>query len=288
MGRIVLDRVTVDIPIFDAGGRSLKNEVLRSVTGGKLKAHDSGVKIVRALHDVSLTLNHGARLGLIGHNGAGKSTLLRVMAGIYEPTGGSVTIEGEIASLFNIGFGMDADATGWDNIIIRGMMLGHSRREIAALAPEIGALSGLGEFLDVPIRTYSTGMKTRLAFAISSSIKPEILLIDEGIGTGDAGFLKQAQDRLHSFIGSAGVLVIATHSLQLLRTWCTEGVWLEHGKPILQGPIEEVLSAYNTSRHGSAGAKPGAGLKPGARPGTGKPAGKPENKPSGKAKTAKP
>ncbi|MCY1669371.1 ABC transporter ATP-binding protein [Rhizobium sp. SL86] len=248
MTRIQLDHVVVDIPIYDAGNRSLKNNILAAATGGQIRSRVNSKRVViRPIDDVSLAIEHGARLGLLGHNGAGKSTLLRVLAGIYEPTAGSVEIEGDVASMFDIGFGMDPDANGWENIILRGMYLGYSRDEISRRSTDIAALTGLGEFLDMPLRTYSAGMSTRLAFAVSTSIKPDILLIDEGIGAGDAAFLVQANERMKTFIGEAGILVMASHSNDLLRAWCAEGLWMEHGRIRMQGPIEAVIAAYEES-----------------------------------------
>lgn len=245
MARISLSDVTVDIPIYEPAGRSLKNNILSTATGGQIRprAGTTGT-VIRAIENLTLDVEHGSRIGLIGHNGAGKSTILRVMAGIYEPTRGRVSIEGEVASLFDIGFGMDPEAAGWENIILRGMYLGFSRGDIEARSEEIGKASGLGEFLDMPLRTYSAGMSTRLAFAVSTSLKPEVLLIDEGIGAGDAAFLAQAQERLQAFIGEAGVLVMASHSNDLLSAWCTEGLWMEHGKMRMRGPIDVVIGAY--------------------------------------------
>ena len=248
MAKISLKDVVVDIPIYGASHRSLKNSILASATGGQIKpCEGTGSVVIRAIEGLTLDIEHGTRLGLLGHNGAGKSTILRVMAGIYEPSIGTAEIDGEVASMFDIGFGMDPESSGWENIILRGMYLGYSRKEIEARAEEIGALTGLGEFLDMPLRTYSAGMSTRLAFAISTSIKPEILLIDEGIGAGDAAFLAQAQERMRTFISNAGILVMASHSNDLLRAWCKEGLWMEHGRMRMRGPIDDVLAAYTKS-----------------------------------------
>jgi len=253
MAEILVESVTVDIPIFDASSRSLKNNVLAAATGGQIRPRQGTGKIsVRAVDNFSLHLEHGSRLGLVGHNGAGKSTILRVLAGIYEPTFGRVHVEGEVAAIFDIGFGMDPEATGWENIILRGMLLGYSRREIEAKLDEIGALTGLGEFLDMPLRTYSSGMATRLAFAVSTSITPEILLIDEGIGAGDAAFLAQARERMQTFVGEAGLLVIASHSNALLKRWCETGLWMEHGQIRMFGEIEEVIEAYQENAEAGA------------------------------------
>ncbi|WP_427026021.1 ABC transporter ATP-binding protein [Aureimonas ureilytica] len=247
MASITFENVSVDIPVFNASNRSLKNNVLSAATGGQIQPRDSGRIAVRAIDDLSLELTHGTRVGLIGHNGAGKSTMLRVIAGIYTPTGGRVTVEGDVAPMFDIGFGMDPDATGWDNIILRGMLLGYSKREIQAKAHDIALVSDLGEFLDMPLRTYSAGMSTRLAFAVSTSIQPDILLIDEGIGAGDAAFIAQARERMRTFVGEAGLLVLASHADDMLRQWCQTGIWMEHGRMRMHGGIEEVLAAYQAS-----------------------------------------
>lgn len=249
MASIQFTNVSVDIPIYDASSRSLKNNVLAAATGGQIKPREGRGRVsIRAIDGLSLNLQHGARIGLVGHNGAGKSTILRVIAGIYEPTGGSLEVQGDVAAMFDIGFGMDPEATGWENIVLRGMLLGYSRKEIEARSSEIGVWTGLGEFLDMPLRTYSAGMATRLAFAVSTSITPDILLIDEGIGAGDAAFLAQAKERLRSFIGDAGLLVMASHSDNLLKEWCTTGLWMEHGRMRHMGPIEETLAAYAASQ----------------------------------------
>ncbi|WP_062011486.1 ABC transporter ATP-binding protein [Aureimonas sp. AU4] len=251
MASVTFEDVVVDIPIYDASSRSLKNNVLAAATGGQIRPREGRGKVaIRAVDSMTLRFDHGDRVGLIGHNGAGKSTILRVISGIYEPTGGRVRVEGEVAAMFDIGFGMDPEATGWENITLRGMLLGYSKREIERRAPQIGADTGLGEFLDMPLRTYSAGMATRLAFAVSTSIRPEILLIDEGIGAGDAAFIEQAQQRLRTFIGEAGLLVMASHSNSLLREWCRTGLWLEHGRIRMQGEIAEVIAAYE--KHVSA------------------------------------
>ena len=254
MSSIVLENVTVDIPILGAGTRSLKNSLLSAATGGTIKVRDGYKLSVRAVDNLSLSLKRGDRLALIGHNGAGKSTLLRVMAGIYPPSEGSVRVEGRIAPIFDLGFGMDPDSTGWDNIVLRGIALGLSLDEIRASTDEIAEVSELGDFLDMPIRTYSAGMSARLAFAISTSVKADVLLIDEGIGAGDASFINKAKQRTNRMIEEAGLLVLASHSDQLVMDWCTQGLWMEHGKSRMIGPVAEVLWHYRTSVEAAAAA----------------------------------
>ncbi|MBC8130468.1 MAG: ABC transporter ATP-binding protein [Rhizobiaceae bacterium] len=249
MASIKLDAVSVDIPIYNSSNRSLKNNIISAATGGQIKVREGGRVSVRALDQVTLHIEHGARIALIGHNGSGKSTILRVMAGIYEPTGGRVAVEGQVAPLFDFGFGMDGDSTGWENIMLRGVLLGLSQSEVRERIDEIAAVSDLGEFFDMPIRTYSAGMVTRLAFAVSTSVKTDILLIDEGIGAGDAAFLERAKARMTTFIGEAGLLVLASHSDALIREWCDTAVWMEHGCIRQHGPIDDVIAAYHQSLH---------------------------------------
>jgi ABC-type polysaccharide/polyol phosphate transport system ATPase subunit len=257
---ILLDGVTVDFPIYSGGGRSLKKTLVAIGTGGRIMRGGGRVS-VEALQDVSFQLDHGDRLGLVGHNGAGKTTLLRVMAGVYEPTVGRVRVAGRISTIFDFTLGLDFDATGYENIALQGMLLGLSRRAVAVLIDEIAAFTDLGDYLDMPIRTYSGGMLTRLAFAVATAIDPEVLLMDEWIAAGDAEFFNRAEARLHALVERAGILVLASHSLTLIRRYCNKVLWLEHGKLKAIGPVDEVLEAAGlsagppapTSRLGVAG-----------------------------------
>src|SRR5581483_10907553 len=208
--------VSVVFPIFDAGGRSLKSHVLRATTGGRIGASSAGVSEIVALDGVSLHLNHGDRIGLIGHNGAGKTTLLRVIAGIYEPCAGSVAVEGKVAPVFDIAHGIDPESTGFENIRVRGLLLGMTTEEIASRFDEIVEFTGLGDFLRMPVRTYSQGMNARLAFAVSTAISPEVLLLDEGLVAGDSRFMEQADRRLEELVSRTGILVLASHSDAML------------------------------------------------------------------------
>ena len=255
MASMILEGLTVSFPIYDSNSRSLKKRLLGSATGGQIRA-DTGPTVVRALDNVSLHLRHGDRVGLIGHNGAGKTTLLRAMAGIYEPEEGRVAIDGHVAPLFDIALGMDPESTGRENITLRGLYLGMSPVEIGQKLDEIAEFTELGSFLDLPMRTYSAGMRIRLAFAIVTSIKPDILLLDEGIGAGDAAFLAKAQERLTEFLGSAGIVVLASHSDHLVKSLCTRCVLLNHGKVISQGETEDMLKEYESLKRSSA-AEPG-------------------------------
>jgi ABC-2 type transport system ATP-binding protein len=241
---IWLDHVSLAYPIYDSSSRSLRRQIISAGTGGRVRL-DAGKHVqVQALDDVSFTLEHGDRLALIGHNGAGKSTLLRVLAGIYEPLAGRMSVEGRTVPLFDISLGMDNEATGYENIRLRSMMLGLSRAESDAKTEEIGDFAELGSFLDMPVKTYSAGMRARLAFAISTCVEPEILLLDEGIGAGDAAFMEKANRRLESFIQRTGILVLASHSEALVRSWCTKGMLLHQGRIVALTSVDEALACY--------------------------------------------
>jgi ABC-2 type transport system ATP-binding protein/lipopolysaccharide transport system ATP-binding protein len=246
-----LDGVTVDFPIYSGGSRSLKKTLVTIGTGGRIQRGGGRVS-VEALKDISLRLGHGDRLGLVGHNGAGKTTLLRTMAGVYEPSAGRVRASGRIATIFDFTLGLDFDATGYENITLQGMLLGLSRKGISTLVDEIAAFTDLGGYLDMPIRAYSAGMLTRLAFAVATSTDPDILLMDEWIETGDADFFQRAEARLNTLIQRAGILVLASHNLALIRHYCTSAVWLEHGQVKAIGPVEEILEATGMSQAGAA------------------------------------
>ncbi|MBJ6127835.1 ABC transporter ATP-binding protein [Microvirga splendida] len=246
MALIKLENITLEFPV-----QALKSDRRRSSDerpiGGQLSSGQSGHMIVRALDQLSLTLGPGDRLALLGHNGAGKTTLLRVMAKLYAPTHGRVTIQGRVAPLLNLGFGMDMDSTGYDNIFIRGLFLGMSKAELKKKADVIAEFSELGDFLDLPMRTYSSGMRARLAFAISTHVETDILLLDEVVATGDARFFKKANEKLESFARDSKLLVLASHSNKVLRELCNKALLLEHGRAKAFGPIEEVIETYAAS-----------------------------------------
>ncbi|GDY31224.1 galactan export ABC transporter ATP-binding subunit Wzt/RfbE [Gandjariella thermophila] len=232
----------VDFPIFDAKSRSLKKLVLGKV-GGKIGT-DSKVPIIEALRDITVSFKQGDRVGLVGHNGAGKSTLLRLLAGIYEPTRGSARIEGKVAPVFDLGVGMDPEISGYENIIIRGLYLGMTRKQMEERVDEIAEFTELGDYLSMPLRTYSTGMRVRLALGVVTSIDPEILLLDEGIGAVDAAFLEKARDRLTDLVKRSGMLIFASHSDEFLFELCNTAIWMDEGRIRMQGGLREVLTAY--------------------------------------------
>ena len=250
MARINLKNVVVDFPIVNASSQSLQLRLFQSL-GGKLTSHHKTV-VVRALDGVDLALGDGDRLGIIGHNGSGKTTLLRVLAGVYVPGQGSATIEGSVSSFTDLTLGMDPESTGWENIIFRCAFMGMSFREAKRRSSAIAEFSELGEYLNLPTRTYSSGMFLRLAFAISTSVEPEILIMDEMISAGDSQFIEKAKRRLREVVDKANILALASHDMKVIQKICNKVVWLEHGTIKQFGPPERVVQAYE-SVHGNAG-----------------------------------
>ena len=239
-----LESVTVEFPVYNTSARSLKNRLLHHGTGGRIARGAGNRLLVRALDKVSLSFAHGDRIGLIGPNGAGKTTLLRVLAGAYEPTRGRVWRHGRTASLLNVSLGIDSEATGYENIMTRGLFLGLMPEQVRERMDEIAAFTELGDFLAMPVHTYSAGMRLRLAFAVCTCFEPEILLMDEWLGVGDRSFVEKARRRLAEFVERAGILVLASQNSDLLKRVCTTGAVLDAGRLVAKGPIDEVLTEY--------------------------------------------
>ncbi|HLB43231.1 MAG TPA: ABC transporter ATP-binding protein [Gammaproteobacteria bacterium] len=245
MTRIDLQAVYVEFPIYDISKRSLKKDFLRIATGGNVARDVNQHIVVSALKNISLAFNQEDRIGLIGHNGSGKSTLLRLLARIYEPTQGKVNIIGHISPMLDIALGVELEFTGYENIYIRGTLLGLTRKQIKQQADEIAELTGLGDYLAMPVRTYSSGMKVRLAFAISTSVKPDILLIDEVFGAGDAEFVQRARQKMISLLHQSNIVVMATHSDELIKEFCNKALLLESGQVKYFGSVETALDIYH-------------------------------------------
>lgn len=243
MAHIIFEHVNIDFPIYNAKNRSLKNKVMQAATGGKVSFGADGT-VIRSLEDVSFEIHEGERVGLVGHNGAGKSTLLRALSNVYAPTVGRAEIVGEIGSLVDIGLGIDGEATGRENVFIRGALLGLKRKEIEDRFDEIVEFSELGEFINMPVRTYSSGMHLRLAFAVATIIRPDILLMDEWLSVGDAAFNEKAEQRLNNLVKSSRILVIASHSRELIERTCNRVMWFEHGRLKLDSDPHTVCQAY--------------------------------------------
>lgn len=245
MASIDLTEVSVSYPIFNSHSRSLRS-ALFSKLGGTIVSHNQ-TRVVEAIRNLSLHLKDGDRIALLGHNGSGKTTLLRTLAGVYPPQSGTVDIKGSITSFTDITLGMDLEASGWDNIIFRCAFMGLTFREAQALSPSIAEFSELGEFLDMPVRTYSSGMFVRLAFAISTSIEPEIVIMDEMISAGDAGFIDKASRRIELLLNKACIFVIASHDVSITQRFCKTALWLEKGVAKAIGPIKETTEKYLAS-----------------------------------------
>ena len=244
MAKINFFQAGVEIPIFNSNGRSLKTKFLQIASGGKLYCDNGGYVVVRVLQNLNFQFSDGDRVGLIGHNGAGKSTLLRMLNGVYAPTTGHVSMSGQVASLIDISLGIDHENTGRENIYLRGALLGLSKKEIKSKLDQIVEFSELGEFIDMPVRTYSSGMHLRLAFSVSTIVQPEILLMDEWLSVGDESFRCKAEARMAELVGSTKILVIASHSRDLIMNTCNHVIWLEQGVIKMDGFPEQVCDSY--------------------------------------------
>ena len=239
MSLIDLENVDLEYPIIPHRRLTLKDFVLRGLFRQRPQP-----TLVRALRGVSLSVSDGERVGIIGRNGAGKSTLLRAVAGVYPVARGQRRVKGTIHSLFDIAVGFEPDATGWQNIFYRSYLQGETPREVQAKLHAIGAFSELGEFLDLPLRTYSTGMTMRLAFSVATSGDPEILLLDEFFSTGDLGFQKKGEERMRTFIQRAHIVLMVGHNLSFLEKFCNRVLWMHQGQIIADGPAPEIIRRY--------------------------------------------
>ena len=243
MAAIFLNNVGVDIPIYDVKQASMKKALLGRTIGGRF-AESGTYMTVNALRNLDFEAHDGDRIALVGNNGAGKSTLLRVVSHVYPPTSGTVHVVGKVSPMFDTTLGINMDATGLENIQIAGTIWGMTRAQIKNSIDDIVDFTELGDYLKIPIRTYSTGMLLRLAFAIATVRDPEILLIDEVIGVGDAGFFQKAFARLLQLVERSRILMVAAHQDDILRRLCNKAVWLSHGSLVAYGEIESVLTAY--------------------------------------------
>ena len=232
MASISLRHCGLALPVYGTNSRSLKKKAIFAATGGRIAAESKEITVVHALRNVSLEINAGDRVGLIGRNGSGKTSMLRMLAGIYEPTSGAITVDGRVTSLIDVTLGMDHEATGYENIRLRGLILGLTRRRIDELTPQIAEFSGLGAYLSMPVRTYSSGMVLRLAFSTVTCVQPDILLMDEWISVGDAEFVAKAEARLKQVVDKASILVLASHNMKIVRDLCNVLVRMDQGEVV--------------------------------------------------------
>jgi lipopolysaccharide transport system ATP-binding protein len=242
MTAIVARDVRIEYPILQTTDRSLKRRFVNAATGGRIARDARNHVVVTALDGVSFTIDVGERVALVGHNGSGKTTLLRAMAGVYEPSSGSLEVSGTVSSFIDIAIGFDPDATGRENVYLRGFIMGMTRSDIEERMDDIKTFSGLGDYLELPLRTYSSGMHLRLAFSVATSMHRDIVLMDEWLSVGDADFATNAETRLHEFVERTAILVLATHSDDLARRFCNRRIELSQGRVIRDEPIVRAVS----------------------------------------------
>ncbi len=240
---LVIDNLSIDFPLYHGSARSLKKTVFAAASGRLGEDRQKRV-VVQALRDVSFRLKAGDRLGLVGGNGAGKTTLLRTMAGIYEPVVGHVEVCGVVTAMLDSSLGMNPDLTGRENIMLRGLYNGYTKAQTRRMEEDVHDFAELGEFMDLPVRFYSSGMIVRLSFAMATAISPEVLLMDEWVLAGDANFLDKARTRLENVVRGADILVLSSHVPTIVTQWCTRVIWMDHGRIREDGRPEEVLAHY--------------------------------------------
>ena len=240
---LLVENVGLDFPLYHGSARSLKKTVVRNVRG-RMASDDHNRVVVQALRDISFHLKPGDKLGLVGRNGAGKTTLLRALAGIYEPQHGRVRVQGSLNALLDPNLGMNPQLTGRENIALRGQYQRMDRAAIRRMEEDVSDFAELGDFMDLPVRIFSSGMVIRLGFALATAIRPQVLLMDEWFLAGDANFMEKARLRLEDMVRGAEILVLSTHLTSVVEQWCSRLIWLDQGRVRADGAVPEVLSAY--------------------------------------------
>jgi lipopolysaccharide transport system ATP-binding protein len=243
MARIAAENVSVDFPLYHGSARSLKKTVF-AAAAGRLGEDGQHRTVVQALRDISFSLRSGDRLGLIGTNGAGKTTLLRTLAGIYEPVAGRVSVDGSLNALLDTQLGMNMDLSGRENILLRGLYSGLNGAQIRRLEEDVQDFAELGEFMELPVRLYSSGMVIRLGFALATAVNPQVLLMDEWFMAGDIRFIAKAMGRLENVVRGSEILVLSSHQNAAVKQWCNRVIWLDHGRVRADGPADRVLDEY--------------------------------------------
>jgi lipopolysaccharide transport system ATP-binding protein len=240
MATVTVKNLTLRFPVYGADNRSLKKHLARVSVGGVIGKDSHRAPVVTALSNINMKLRPGDRVALIGHNGSGKTTFLRALSGAYEPDEGTIEVSGRIAALLDLGLGIDPSATGYDNIRLRGLVAGLTRKEIDDKLESIAGFTGLGGFLSMPLKTYSAGMQARLAFAVATSVDADVLLLDEWIAVGDAKFREAAHERLLDLVERARILVLASHDVSLVKYYCNKVVRFDGGVASKIHPIEDL------------------------------------------------
>lgn len=250
MAALSVEHVHVEFPIYGSS-RSFRKVLFERATGGIVRRDGKRQDhvVIAALQDIDFRLSDGDRLGLVGHNGAGKSTLLKVLAGVYEPVRGRILLNGKVTPMFDAMPGLDPEDSGYQNIVTAGLLMGMTRNQIESRIPDIEEFSELGEYLSLPVRTYSAGMMTRLGFAVATGVEPDILLMDEGIATGDARFAERATKRMQEFISRSSVMVLASHSPKMIRDTCNKALLMHSGRVLAFGSTDDILDQYDAFVH---------------------------------------
>jgi ABC-type polysaccharide/polyol phosphate transport system ATPase subunit len=243
MARIELNNIDLTFRVR----RHIRMSLKEFLVGQMFRRSKNPILEVHALSGVDLRVERGDRIGVIGHNGAGKSTLLKLLAGVYQPTAGTMVVDGKISALFELALGFETHATGWENIAYRSYLQGETPRTVKEKRDAIAEFSELGDFLNTPVRYYSAGMLVRLAFSIATAIDPEILLVDEVLSVGDLAFQQKARERMRDMVDRAHLLVMVSHDLDTLPKICNRAIWLDHGRMVKEGPIDQVIAAYRAS-----------------------------------------
>ncbi|CAI3923598.1 ABC-type polysaccharide/polyol phosphate transport system [Commensalibacter communis] len=243
MPSITVKNLSISFPLYHENTRSLR-KMTHLFISGRLRQDQHKKILVQSLRDINFTLRQGDKVGLIGQNGAGKTTLLRTMTGIYEPVVGHIRVEGSISTLLDPNAGMNFGLTGRENIYLKCSINGYSKKQTQEIAESVAEFSELGAYLDLPVRTYSSGMQLRLGFGLATAIAPQILMMDEWFLTGDAGFIQKATKRIENMVQNSQILVISTHSAETIAKWCNRVLWLDQGFLKMDGTPEEVLPIY--------------------------------------------
>ncbi len=248
---INLKNVYLDFPIYDAQSLSIRNKMrdIGNTVVTRSKKNISGARVIEGLKDINLNLVHGDKVAIIGSNGSGKTTLLKLIAGIYYPSSGEVKSKGELSCMLDIGFGFELDATGYENIILSNIIRGLTKKSIDKILPDIAEFSGLGEFLNMPLRTYSSGMQARLAFSSAIARTPGILLIDEFFSTGDIEFSEKSKSKVLEMMDNSSILAFASHDMDLLENICNKAILMKNGEIIFSGIPKEVINFYKDTYH---------------------------------------
>lgn len=244
---IKLENINLEFPVYEDSNRSFRNTIAstgKNLRFSSTKKNASGKKIIQGLKNINLDINYGDRVAVLGPNGAGKSTLLKLIAGIYNTTDGNTSIQGTITSMLDMGFGFEEDATGYENIIIMNTVMGNSPKKAEEKIKNISDFSELGDFIHMPLRTYSSGMRARLAFATAIEGSPDILLIDEFLGTGDHNFMVKSKAKIIEIMRNASILLFASHAIHLVEDLCNKGIFMKNGEIIFYGSYDEAYKIY--------------------------------------------